>query len=494
MGVAVGAGVGVGGTAVAVAVGPGVGVAGIAVGVAFGAGVGVAGTRVAVGFGVGVGLAHESTPVETTTITRSNASMALTSFRIDITPLLEVLTARAVFLAEIITQHLLRVNTIHRFVESVDDTRRRVLYCHPHTGARCPPSDWSTQKGASDVCPNTIRGMATPMDWIYWRENHCERLPSTSILLKTKEAAIMEEKVTFYSDGIPLVGSMWIPDDYRKGERLPGVISVHGITVDYRIGGAKTGHQAVQAQYLNRAGYVVLSFNFRGFGESGGERKAVTMMEEVADLRNSITYLQQRPEIDPEKIALAGWSLGGAVVSYTAGIDDRAKATVSHWGVGNGYRWLKSLWRLPEWRALLKELDEDRKQRVLTGKSKRVPLEHIWIVGPNEAAGEAEREKNDMKGGMIPLTFFESIINFKPEDVVDRISPRAIFWQHTAVELGVDCEESVIMYEKAKEPKKLWIIPESDVRMHFDVYSPAYFSKVMQVTIDWLKQYVPPNR
>ena len=90
--------------------------------------------------------------------------------------------------------------------------------------------------------------------------------------------------------------------------------------------------------------------------------------------------------------------------------------------------------------------------------------------------------------------YFESIINFKPEEVIDKISPRPIFFQH----LVVDCEESAIMYEKAREPKKLWILPESDVPTHSDVYKgcdggPGFFNTVMQVTIDWLKQYITPR-
>jgi len=304
----------------------------------------------------------------------------------------------------------------------------------------------------------------------------------------------MEQEISFYSDGIKLVGALWLPDDYRAGEKWPAVISVAGITSDYRLG----GHRAAQAWHFNKAGYAVLSFNYRGYGESGGKRKVVTMMEEVADVRNAITYIQQRPEIDPERIILTGWSLGGAVVTYAAALDDRAKATVSHWGIGNGYRWLKSCWRLPEWRALLRELDEDIKQRVFTGKSKRVPLEHFWVLAGNEAAVEDEWKKKGWIGGMIPLSFFESIINFKPEDVVDRISPRAIFLQHPAVEMAVDCEESVMLYEKAREPKKLWLIPESELPNTYDVFhgvdgGPGFFNQVMEVTIDWVRQYVPPR-
>lgn len=305
----------------------------------------------------------------------------------------------------------------------------------------------------------------------------------------------MQERATFFSDGVQLVGTMWIPDDYRKGDKWPILVDFHGLTADYRLAGIQEG----ASRFWNEAGYIVLAFNFRGYGESGGEPRRVTMMQEVIDVSNAITYVQHRPEVDPERIVLEGWSLGGGVAAYAAAVDQRVKATISHWGAGDGYAWLKSLWRLSEWRKLLKELDEDIEQRVVYGKpSKMVPLEHIAHVEGREYEFEKEWEKKGLFGGMVPLSYFESILNFKPMEVVDRISPRPIFFQHPIVETFVEYNQSIMLYDKAKEPKKLWLIKPSEVASHFDVYNgreggPGFFNTVMQVSIDWLKQYVPPR-
>ena len=46
-------------------------------------------------------------------------------------------------------------------------------------------------------------------------------------------------------------------------------------------------------------GYVALRFDYRGCGESGGERGRVVPMEEVADAINAISYMASRPRSIP---------------------------------------------------------------------------------------------------------------------------------------------------------------------------------------------------
>jgi fermentation-respiration switch protein FrsA (DUF1100 family) len=40
----------------------------------------------------------------------------------------------------------------------------------------------------------------------------------------------MERKAQFYSEGIPVVGTLGIPDDYKSGEQRAAVIFYHGFT------------------------------------------------------------------------------------------------------------------------------------------------------------------------------------------------------------------------------------------------------------------------
>ena len=60
---------------------------------------------------------------------------------------------------------------------------------------------------------------------------------------------------------------------------------------------------------LSAAGYSTLCFNFRGVGESEGRYDG--MDGEVDDVIAAWAWLAARPEADPARMALAGYSFGG---------------------------------------------------------------------------------------------------------------------------------------------------------------------------------------
>ncbi|MFZ0073992.1 MAG: alpha/beta fold hydrolase, partial [Xanthobacteraceae bacterium] len=117
----------------------------------------------------------------------------------------------------------------------------------------------------------------------------------------------MQQGVTFSSDGLQLAGVVHVPEGLRPGERRPAVIMMHGF------GANRNGGPAWVCGQLEAWGYVALRFDFRGCGDSGGERGRVIPMEEVADARHALSYMASRPEVDPDRIALAGSSLGAGV-------------------------------------------------------------------------------------------------------------------------------------------------------------------------------------
>lgn len=115
----------------------------------------------------------------------------------------------------------------------------------------------------------------------------------------------MDRKVTFYSEGTPCVGILGLPDDYKSGDKRGAVIFCHGFT------GVKEMYLPENAKRLQAEGYVTLNFDYRYFGESGGEpRCRLIPMAQVADIRNAITYMQGLPEVNPDRIGLYGTSFG----------------------------------------------------------------------------------------------------------------------------------------------------------------------------------------
>jgi len=54
--------------------------------------------------------------------------------------------------------------------------------------------------------------------------------------------------------------------------------------------------------------------------------------------RRGLTFLEQQPEVDPVRLGVHGYSMGGNLTMYVAGTDDRVKAAVPGVG-GQGWRW-----------------------------------------------------------------------------------------------------------------------------------------------------------
>ena len=214
------------------------------------------------------------------------------------------------------------------------------------------------------------------------------------------------------------------------------------------------------------------------------------MTEQVIDSRNAITFLENQPEVDPDKIGLFGTGCGGGVAIVTAAEDKRPKCVVSNVGFGDGGRMLSSNLRYWEWARLLEWIDEDRVNRVMTGKSKRFFPEEVMPLDPySENIVKQAREagflhKEEVK---YPLDAIECKINFKPEEVVDRISPRPLLLLHGDADVWVPLSEAQSLYEKAKEPKKLVVLP--GVR-HIDIYLDPAIEVVIKNSLDWFATYI----
>jgi pimeloyl-ACP methyl ester carboxylesterase len=296
-----------------------------------------------------------------------------------------------------------------------------------------------------------------------------------------------KEEISFYSAGHRLKG-YWYPPENNQ-EAAPGIVCCHGFS-----GMIETQLVGIP-EALSAAGFGALAFYCRGIGESEGPRGRVIPREQVEDVRNAITYLQTRPEIDPQRIGLFGSAWGCSIAVEAAAADQRAKCLVGTVGMGDCERWLRSERPRWEWSAFVKRIEEDRRQRVLTGESAVVHPNEIHI--PDVAASKARDErwnafisKSGYKG--YPLETAEAVIEFKPELVVDRISPRAVLFIHMGEDVTVPPEESRSLFEKAGSPKKLVIM---EGRRHYDTFkftNPEVFEELMAIALDWYREHLPP--
>ncbi len=293
----------------------------------------------------------------------------------------------------------------------------------------------------------------------------------------------MKRPVTFYSEGVKLVGDVYAPDDLRPGERRGGIVLCHGYT------GVKDLYLPDNARVLNDAGYVAMAFDYKGWGDSEGPRSRLAPWSRVADVQAALTYLGALPEVDPGRLGIYGTSYGGATVVWVAAIDPRVRCTVSVVGIGHGRRWMRSVRRPDEWFDLLARAEADRVKRARDGQSELVERSEILL--PDRQSAElaaAARRNNPAAVNRIPLEYVDDTLAFNPEWVVDRIAPRPVLFITTDGDRLVPPEESESLYARAGEPKKLVVLRGYG---HYEVYTEPAFGEVMRATLDWYGQHLP---
>jgi dienelactone hydrolase len=153
---------------------------------------------------------------------------------------------------------------------------------------------------------------------------------------------VRAEAVTYATQfGTRVPAILYLPDPLPKTTRgkIPAFIVVNGH------GGDKYSWYAYYAGILYaRAGAAVLTYDPIGEGERHVQRKSGTRAHDqikgdqalarrlaglmITDVMQAVSYLAQRPEVDPQRIAAGGYSLGSFVLALTGAIEPRLRGCV----------------------------------------------------------------------------------------------------------------------------------------------------------------------
>jgi pimeloyl-ACP methyl ester carboxylesterase len=112
---------------------------------------------------------------------------------------------------------------------------------------------------------------------------------------------------------------------YRPAtEPHPVIVMAHGF------GATRQARLAAYAERFAAAGFGVLVFDYRHFGDSTGEpRQLLDIPAQHADVEAAVAHARTLPGADPERIALWGSSYGGGHVLTVAARDARIAAAVA---------------------------------------------------------------------------------------------------------------------------------------------------------------------
>ncbi|MCL5959676.1 MAG: alpha/beta fold hydrolase [Chloroflexi bacterium] len=245
----------------------------------------------------------------------------------------------------------------------------------------------------------------------------------------------MPEGVTFKSDGFNIAGLLYLPRDGGFGSPYPCVILCHGIA------GRKEG-QAPIAEMLRGDGFACLSFDFRGHGQSEGQLDPST----PHDITAAVKYLEGRKEIDANRLAIRGFSMGGFFALYVAAGLQQIKAIVS---VAPG--------------------TESAHLAIVT--SKRF-LRYI-----EEASGRVRLAVEDMVSFLRKVSICAEVA---------RISPRSLLIIHSKEDEMLPWHSSEEIFFAAKEPSRFLLLNGGEHS------ATENSNEVHRLVLAWLKEQLAP--
>jgi uncharacterized protein len=282
-------------------------------------------------------------------------------------------------------------------------------------------------------------------------------------------------EVTFDSAGLKLAGHLYLPDTPSDRPR-PAIVVSHPMT------GVKEQTAGVYAERLARAGFAALAFDAAHWGESEGQPRFLEdPFRRVEDIKNAVTFLTLREDVDAERIGALGICASGGYVVPAAATDHRIKAvgTVSAADEGSWFRDGLAGSQTAEELQIMLDLSAAarteeargggvRRQQIHPettperGSVKKSLTRHVYDGWEYYRTPRAYSPRTE---NWFALRSLDLLTQFDPFRLIDLIAPRPLLM--IAGTEAVSDYFTVQAIDKAREPKELFWI---DGASHVDLY------------------------
>lgn len=289
---------------------------------------------------------------------------------------------------------------------------------------------------------------------------------------------VLMTKATIMSEGTRMGADTYILKA-NAGKKLPSILMAHGW-------GGTAAALRMDAVVFAQAGYYVVAFDYRGWGESDSRliltapapprasrttptrftaevqevREVVDPLDFAADWQNAMHWLVADSRCDVNRIGVWGSSFSGGLVVWLAARDARVKALHSQVGSLDG-------------------------RSFTTGPEQARTYEEASRMARGEAGYPAPRAKviGNLQGAPIRSRF----IDYAPVDDVVRAPACAMqFLIAEKEELFDNKDHAIKAYERHKGPKKLISIPNI---AHYGIYYEKRL-EAQKLALDWFDQWL----
>jgi hypothetical protein len=291
-----------------------------------------------------------------------------------------------------------------------------------------------------------------------------------------REDVMMRENVEFKSlDGTPLAAFLYTPDS--GSGPFPAIVLSHGF------GAVKEMALDRYADVFCAAGFACLVYDHRNTGSSGGvPRGEIDPWQQISDMRDAITYVGSRAEVDTDRIGLWGTSFSGGHSLVVAATDRRVKCVVSVVPTISGHQNTIRALTTDGYAAFVREVNEERAVRQRGEEPRMIPISkegdesYEW----SKVAGVGTTYVNACT--LLSRAFRDA---YEPGSYIATISPTPLLLALATHDTKCLTDLQLEAYSTAHEPKRLEMFPGG----HYDPYT-TQLAAIASASRDWFGTYL----
>lgn len=287
---------------------------------------------------------------------------------------------------------------------------------------------------------------------------------------------MMREDLEFNAlDGTTLAAFLCTPDG---GEGpFPGIVLSHGF------GAVKEMALGDYAEVFCDAGFACLVYDHRNTGSSGGTpRGEIDPWQQVSDMRDAITFLAGRAEVDAGRIGLWGTSYAGGHCLVVAATDPRVRCVVSVVPTISGRQNTTRALTADAYAAFVDEVNEERAARQRGEEPRMIPI---------SVEGSESYEWSRVAG--VGTTYVNSCTllsranraAYEPGAYIAAVSPTPLLLALMSDDRTCLTDVQLEAYSAAHEPKRLAMFDGG----HYAPYT-TQLTAVAAASRDWFERHL----
>jgi fermentation-respiration switch protein FrsA (DUF1100 family) len=269
----------------------------------------------------------------------------------------------------------------------------------------------------------------------------------------------------------------------------------NSLTLFLQLGGTRHFLLPDFATAFNEAGYAVLLYDNRNWGDSDGlPRQESNPSLQQTDYYDAFNYAATLDCVDKTKIVYWGSSLSGGNVIYAAAVDKRIKAAIIQCPAVSGEtRSLAFKDRIP---GVLEE-----RRQITTGstvptipliaedRESAYPFKTTAMFPTQDAYDILVRQKDcgSRWENMVTTQTQLHMLTFEGQAMIHRISPTPLLFVVPGNDVLVSTASQMYAFENARKPKQLHYLEGCG---HFDLYVGDHFRKNIKGQLEFLEKYV----